>query len=135
MSEVNVKINRMEIYQNNEQTSLQYKKVEPVDSVQMNIYQIDTCRKDLSWLHSNDVPRFQERQHVKHQQSYISAFASYLVFPSSSYFNLYVCIKISEFPQKMKILKIIFCWIKVFLFYQNEGKCVSLFKILFLNKI
>ena len=35
----------------------------------MNIYQSNTYRKDLSWLHFDDVPRVQE---MKDQQSYIS---------------------------------------------------------------
>ena len=38
------------IYQNNEQTSLKNKEVEPVELVQMNIYQKNTYREDLSWL-------------------------------------------------------------------------------------
>ena len=31
----------------------------------MNIYQNNTCRKDLSWLHFDDEPRVQDRQQVK----------------------------------------------------------------------
>ena len=40
--------------------------------VQMNIYQSNTYRKDLSWLHFNNEPKVQERQQVKDQQSCIS---------------------------------------------------------------
>ena len=36
------------IYQNNEQTSLKNKEVEPVEPLQMNIYQSNTYRKDLN---------------------------------------------------------------------------------------
>ena len=36
----------------------------------MNIYQSDTCRKDLSWLDLDDEPTVQERQQVKNQQLY-----------------------------------------------------------------
>ena len=42
-------------------TSLENKEVEPVELLQMNIYQNNTYRKDLSWLHFDDVPRVQER--------------------------------------------------------------------------
>ena len=37
------------------------KEVEPVEPVQMNMYQSNTYRKDLSWLHLDDEPRVQER--------------------------------------------------------------------------
>ena len=47
--------------QNNEYTSHENKEVEPVEPVQVNIYQINTHRKDLSWLHFDDGPRVQER--------------------------------------------------------------------------
>ena len=47
--------------QNNEYTSHKNKEVEPVEPVQMNIYQINTHRKDLNWLHFDDGPRVQER--------------------------------------------------------------------------
>ena len=36
---------------------LEKKELEPVEPVQMNIYQSDTYRKDLSWLHFDDEPR------------------------------------------------------------------------------
>ena len=48
-----------------------------MESVQMNIYQSNTYRKNLSWLHFDDEPRFQERQQIKEQQPYISVFAAY----------------------------------------------------------
>ena len=37
------------------------KEVEPVEPVQMNIYQSNTYRKYLNWLHFDDEPRVQER--------------------------------------------------------------------------
>ena len=49
----------------NDQTSVENKEEEPLESVQMNIYQSNTFRKDLNWLHFEDDPRVQERQHVK----------------------------------------------------------------------
>ena len=60
------------IYQNNEYTSLKNKKVEPVKLVQMNIYQSNTHRENLSWLHFDDEPRVHERKKVKDWQSCIS---------------------------------------------------------------
>ena len=48
----------------------------PVKPVQMNIYESNTYRKDLSWLHFDDEPWIQERQQVKDQQSYISVFVA-----------------------------------------------------------
>ena len=48
----------------------------PVKRVQMNIYQSNTCRKDLSWLHFDNEPWVQGRQQVKDQQSYISVFVA-----------------------------------------------------------
>ena len=42
--------------------------VEPVEPLQINIYQSNTYRKDLSWLQFNDEQRVQERQQVKNQQ-------------------------------------------------------------------
>ena len=49
------------IYQNNQWTLLDKKEVEPVEPVQMNIYQSKTYRKDLSWLHFQDELRVPER--------------------------------------------------------------------------
>ena len=48
--------------QNNEQTFLENKDVEPLEPVQMNIYQSNTYSKDLRFLHLKDEPRVQERQ-------------------------------------------------------------------------
>ena len=47
-----------------------FQKVEPLEPVQMNIYQSNTYKKDLGWLHFNDEPRVEERQQVKEQQSW-----------------------------------------------------------------
>ena len=60
------------------------KSMEPVMQVQMNIYQSNTYREDLKWLHFNDEPRVQKRQQVKDQQSYISVFVAYPTIPSSN---------------------------------------------------
>ena len=46
------------------------------ETADMAIYQSNTYRKDLSWLHIHDEPRVQERQQVKDQQSYISIFVA-----------------------------------------------------------
>ena len=72
------------MYQTNDLTSLENKEVEPVQPVQINIYQSNTYKKDLSWLHFDDKPRVQERQQVKDQQSCISVFAVYPTIPSSN---------------------------------------------------
>ena len=72
------------IYQNNEQTSLEKKEVEPLQPIQMNIYQSNTYRKNLSWLHFDDEPRFQERQQVKDKQPCISVFVAYPIIRSSN---------------------------------------------------
>ena len=66
------------------QTSLENKEVEPFEPVQMSIYQSNTYKKDLRWLHSDNEPRAQEWQHVKDQQSYISIIVAYLTIPNSS---------------------------------------------------
>ena len=50
----------------------------------MNIYESNTYRRDLSWLHIDDEPRVQERQHVKDPQSFISVFVAYLTIPSNN---------------------------------------------------
>ena len=72
------------IYQNNEQTSIENKEVEPVEPVQINIYQSNTSREDLRWLHFVDQPRDKKRQQVKDQQSCISVFVAYPTIPSSN---------------------------------------------------
>ena len=50
----------------------------------MKIYQSNTYRKDLSWLHFDDEPRVQEKQQVKDQQSCIFVFVAYLTVPTSN---------------------------------------------------
>ena len=72
------------IYQNNGKASLENKEVEPVEPVQTNIYQSNTYRKDLSWLHFDDEPRVQERQQVKDQRSCVSVFVAYPTIISSN---------------------------------------------------
>ena len=57
------------------------KEVESAEPVQMNIYQSNIYKKDLSWLHFDDEPWVQERQQVKVQQSSISVFIAYLTMP------------------------------------------------------
>ena len=64
--------------------TLKYKEVEPVQPIQMNFYQSNTYRKDLSRLHFNNEPRVQERQQVKDQQSCMFVFVAYPTIPSSS---------------------------------------------------
>ena len=56
------------IYQKNKQNSRENKEVEPAEPVQKNIYQSNTYRKDLNWLHFKNGPRAQESQQVKAQQ-------------------------------------------------------------------
>ena len=60
------------------------KEAKPVATVQMNIYQSNTYRKDLSWLNFNNESMVQERHQVKDQQFYISIFVAYLRIPSNS---------------------------------------------------
>ena len=60
------------------------KEVEPVEPVQMNIYQNNTNRKDLSWQYLEDEPRVQESQQVKDQQSCIFVIVAYPTIPSSN---------------------------------------------------
>ena len=60
-------------------------KKEPVEQVQMNIYQSNTYGKDLCWLHFDNEPRVQERQQVKDEQSCISIFVAYPPIPSNNY--------------------------------------------------
>ena len=64
--------------------TLEYKEVEPVQPIQMNFYQSNTYRKDLSWLHFNNEPRVQDRQQVKDQQACISIFVADPAIPSSN---------------------------------------------------
>ena len=72
------------IYQNNKQTSLENKELEPVQPVQMNTYQSNTYRKVLSWLHFDDEPMVRERRKKKDLQSYISVFVGYPSILSSN---------------------------------------------------
>ena len=58
--------------------------VQQVQPVQMNIYQSNTYRKDLSWPHFDDELRIQQRQQVKDQQSYLSIFVAYPTISSSN---------------------------------------------------
>ena len=50
----------------------------------MNIYQSNTYRKDLSWLHFDSKPGVQEKQLVKGQHYCISIFVAYPAIPSSN---------------------------------------------------
>ena len=47
----------------------------------MYIYQGNTYKKDLSWLHFTNEPRVQGKQQVKGQQSCISIFVAYPTIP------------------------------------------------------
>ena len=58
--------------------------MEPVQPIEMNIYQSNTYRKDLSWLHFDNEQMVQERQLAKDQQSCISVFVVYPTIPSSN---------------------------------------------------
>ena len=60
------------------------KEVEPVEPVEMNIYQSNIYRKDLNWLLFDNEPRVQERQPVKDQQFCISVFVAYPTILSSN---------------------------------------------------
>ena len=66
------------IYLNKEYTSLENKEEEPAEPVHMNI------RKDLNWLHFNDEPIVQDRQHVTEQQSCIFVPVAYPTITSST---------------------------------------------------
>ena len=74
------------MYQNNEKTSLENKEVETVEPVHMNIYQSNTYREDLRWLHFNNMPRgskeaTSEGPTVLHT---VTVFVAFLTVPSSS---------------------------------------------------
>ena len=60
------------------------KEVEPVQSVQMNIYQSNTYRNELSWLHFNNELRIQERQQMLDHESYIFVSVAHLAYPDGS---------------------------------------------------
>ena len=53
------------------------RKMEPVWTVQMNIYQSNTYRKDLTSLNVNNEPKVQERQQMNNQQSNIPVSVAY----------------------------------------------------------
>ena len=53
--------------------------MKPVQPVQMNTYQINSYRKDLSWLYFDYEPRIQETQHVKDQHAQFGAMSSLLM--------------------------------------------------------
>ena len=57
----------------NEWTTLENKEVEPAEPDQMNIYESNTYRKDLSWLHFNNEPygRFIEIQSNLRRKNFI----------------------------------------------------------------
>ena len=58
--------------------------MEPVKPVLKNIYQSNSYRKDLDWLHFDDEPRVQVKQQVKDQQSCLFVFVASLTIPSSN---------------------------------------------------
>ena len=60
------------------------KKVKPVKSVQANIFQSDTFRKDFGRLHFVDEPNAHEMQHVHEQESCIPISVANLIYQSSN---------------------------------------------------
>ena len=70
------------------------KEVEPAELVQMNIYESNTYRQDLNWLHFDDEQSIQERQQMKDQPSCISIFVAYPTIPSSNLNDQQSCISI-----------------------------------------
>ena len=70
------------IYQNNEQTSLEIKKMEPVEPVMKNIYQSNTYRKQLNRSHFDAELSIQEMQQVKDEQSCLFIFVAFLTIAS-----------------------------------------------------
>ena len=58
--------------------------MEPIQPVQMNIYQSNTYKKDLTWLHFDNEPMVKEKQQVKDQQTCLSIFVVYLAIPSGN---------------------------------------------------
>ena len=57
--------------------------MEPVQPVQINIYPSNTYRDDLYWPYFDDEPRFQVRQQMRDQQSYMRVSLPYLTYPSN----------------------------------------------------
>ena len=70
----------MQGIRNNEWTHHQNEEVEPIQLAHINIYQSNTYRKGLSWLHFHNEPRVQERQSVKDQQSYRPVHVAWLTY-------------------------------------------------------
>ena len=62
----------------------------PVKPVQMNIYQSNTYRKDLRWLHFYNEPWVQQRQQAKDQQSYITVFVATALSVTYKYYHYYL---------------------------------------------
>ena len=58
--------------------------MEPVKPVLKNIYQSNSYRKDLDWLHFDDESKVQVKQQVKDQQSCLFVFVASLTIPSSN---------------------------------------------------
>ena len=63
---------------------MENEEAEPVQPIQLDIYQNKTYRKDLSRLNIDDEPRVQEKQQVLEQQSYIPVSVAYLTCLSNS---------------------------------------------------
>ena len=87
-------------YQNNEWISHRNKETEPAQPVQMNIYQSNTYRKDLSQLHFYDGPRIQERQQLLDHVNYLSQNATKIYFKTRQVFSY----KMRQFYNKMRQL-------------------------------
>ena len=67
----------------NEKTSLKNKEVEPVEPVQMNIYQINTFKKDLGCLHLMSQGFEAAREGLTVLHAYLF-FVAYLTVPVSN---------------------------------------------------
>ena len=52
--------------------------MKPVQPVYINIYQSNSYRKDLSWIHFDDESRAQETQQVKEQHAQFGTTSSHL---------------------------------------------------------
>ena len=71
------------------QSIITSKEVEPVQPLQVSIYQINTYRKELSWRNFEYEPRVQERLQVKDQKFCVSVFVAYPSFQFLQYFFFY----------------------------------------------
>ena len=58
--------------------------MEPVEPAEMNIYESNTDRKDLSWLRFSTMSEGLKRQQEKDQQSFTPIFVAYLTIPTSN---------------------------------------------------